>query len=119
VLNIEEIGPVLRQEYTGATLETKGKFVNICFEVVNLGEEPKYIFNLRLVDDRGRTYPICAVAYAYLGAENACMMAELLPDIEQTFTMFHDVPLNAHELWLEVTDLNVPPKEKKYIDLGV
>jgi hypothetical protein len=119
VLNVEEIGPVLIQEYTGATLETKGKFVNIRFEVVNLGDRPKYIFNLRLVDDRGRTYPICAAAYAYLGAQNACMMAELLPDVKRSFVMYHDIPLNAHDLWLEVTDLNVPSKEKKYIDLGV
>jgi hypothetical protein len=33
--------------------------------------------------------------------------------------MSHDVPANAEDLLLEVTDLNVPPKEKRYIDLGI
>jgi len=120
ILDVEEVGPVLREDNTGATLETKGKFVNIRFEVVNHGEEQKYIFDLRMVDDRGRTYPICAEAYAYLGLlEEACSVAELIPDVRRTFTTSHDVPRNAEDLWLEVTDLNVPPKEKVYIDLGI
>jgi len=119
ILKVEEVGPVLEQEYTGATLETKGKFVNIRLEAVNHSEDLKYIYDLRLVDDRGRTYPICAAAYAYFGMEEACSLAELLPDVRRTLTMFHDVPLNANDLWLEVTDLEVPPQEKKYIDLGI
>jgi hypothetical protein len=120
ILNVEEVGPVLRQKNTGSTLETRGKFVNIRFEVVNLGEDQKYIFDLRMVDERGRTYPICAKAYAYLGLfEEACSVAELIPDMKRTFTTSHDVPKNAEDLWFEVTDLNVPPEEKLYIDLGI
>lgn len=88
--------------------------------MVNRIEDPKYIFDLRLVDDRDRTYSICAEAYAYFGPiEETCTMADLYPDVKRTFTMSHDVPMNAKDLWLEVTDLNVPPKEKKYIDLGI
>jgi hypothetical protein len=117
---VEEIGPILRQQSTGATLEKRGKFVNIHFDVVNHSEETKYIFDLRMVDDRGRTYPICTEAYAYLGlAEEACAVVELIPDVKRTFVMSHDVPANAEDLLLEVTDLNVPPKEKRYIDLGI
>jgi hypothetical protein len=119
IVSVEEVGPILRQDRTGATLETRGKFVSIRFEVVNEGEEAKFIYDLRLVDDRGHTYTICAAAYAYMGVEEACMMADLLPEVKRTFTMSHDVPLNAEDLWLEVTDLNVPPKKKAYIELGI
>jgi len=120
ILDVEEVGPILRQRNTGAALETKGKFINIRLEVMNRGEEPKYIFDLRLVDHRGHTYPICAEAYAYFGPiEEACIMADLYPDVKRTFTMSYDVPMHAKDLLLEVTDLNVPPKEEKYIDLGI
>ncbi len=99
ILNVEEVGPVLREDNTGATLETRGKFVNIRFEVVNLSEDKKYIFDLRMVDERGRTYPICAEAYAYLGLfEEACSVADLKPDVKRTFTTSHDVPKNAEDL---------------------
>jgi hypothetical protein len=119
ILAVEEAGSVLTEINTGATLETKGKFITIRFEVENQGEDTEYIYDLRVVDSRGRTYPICVTAYAYLGMTDACMLTELLPNIERTFTMTHDLPANAQDLWLEVTDLNVPPKEKKYIDLGL
>jgi hypothetical protein len=119
ILFVEEVGPILEQSYTGSTLETKGKFITIRFKVVNHSDDLKFIYDLRLIDDKGRTYPICVAAYAYLGATEACMLAEVLPKIERSFTMSHDVPKNANDLWLEVTDLNVPPNAKMYIDLGI
>jgi hypothetical protein len=119
IISVEEAGPVLQHPDAMATLETKGKFINVRFEVENHGEDPKYIIDLRVIDERGRTYPICVQAYAYIGSSEACMLVQLLPDVERTFTMSHDVSLRSNDLWLEVTDLNVPPEEKKYIELGI
>jgi hypothetical protein len=119
VLGVNDIRNRLEYDYSDAALETKGRFVWIRFRVKNEGADIKYIYDLMAIDSRGRVYPICASAYAYLGFDEACLLVEVLPGTERNFTTFHDIPLNAENLALEVTDLNIPAKERAYIDLGL
>ncbi len=120
LLEAEYLGPLIIHEDAGGTLETSvGRFLAIRFTAVNNGSESRFIYDLKAIDSNGNKYSVCIEAYGYIGAEEACVLEELLPGIERTFAATYDVPLNAVDLILEVTDLRFPAENSAYIDLGL
>ncbi len=99
----------------------EGKFINIEFEVLNNSTETARIFDLKVIDGEARTFTICVEAYSVLPpfAEDACTLAELIPGAKRTFSTTFDVATDSEELVLEVTGLELPPQNKKYIDLDI
>lgn len=120
LLEAEDLGPIIGDEL-GATLQPlEGKFIYISFLVENTGEDVRQIFDLKVIDDKGRIYSICTEAYGYIfTAPEVCIVQDAPPGVERNFDAVFDVPVDSENLVLEVTDLNIPPKEKKYIDLGI
>ena len=117
---VEYLGSQIPSSPDGLALETVyGRFIGIEFTVENTGQEPKIIIDLKVIDSKGREFPICAEAYGFLGAEDACLLVEIYPGVSQTFFATFDVPLDSVDLILEVSDLGTPPEEQAYIDLGI
>jgi|GEM_PF-1504631 len=119
LLKVEEVGPEIVGEF--GTLEAiQGRFIYIEFSLENSGQEIRQLFDLKVIDDKGRIYSICNEAYGYFtGAPSACVLQDIIPDMERTFSASFDIPLDSVDLILEVTDLKIPPREKAYIDLGL
>ncbi len=117
--NVEYLGSQIPGEF-GDTLEaTYGRFIGIEFGVENIGQEVRTIIDLKIIDSKGREFPICAAAYGYLGTSEACLLVDVYPEAKQTFFASFDVPLDSVDLILEVSDLDSPSGEKAYIDLGI
>jgi len=110
LLDAEEIGPQIVGEY-GTLQSVEGRFIYIEFMLENTGQDILQLYDLKVVDSKGRIYSICNEAYGYL--------QEIYPDIERTFNASFDIPLDSVDLILEFTDLNVPPQERVYIDMGL
>lgn len=97
----------------------EGKFIGIRFTVENVGSESKFIYDLNVVDSRGRKFPICLPGFAFFFPGEACALEEIVPGLERRLSASFDVALDSKGLLLEVTDLNAPAGEKKYIDLDI
>jgi len=120
VENIEYIGPQIPNDNGDGFLESRfGRFIGVEFNVENTGQEIKTIIDLKVIDSRGKEFPICVEVYGYIGAGNACLLADIFPGTNQTFFASFDVPLDSVDLILEVSGLEIPPEEKAYIDLGI
>lgn len=118
LLKAEDIGPSFEGEF--GTLESiQGKFIYIEFTVENSGQDTKQILDLKAIDSKGRIYSICNETYGYFDGPSACTLQDINPETKQTFAASFDVPLDSAELVLEVTDLNTPPRERAYIDIGL
>jgi hypothetical protein len=119
VENAEYLGSEIPSD-TGFVLEsTYGRFIGIEFSVENIGQDNRTIIDLKVIDSRGREFPICAAVYAYIGTGEACLLVDVFPEVKQTFFASFDVPIDSVDLILEVSDLGSPPEEKAYIDLGL
>ncbi len=118
--NVEYLGSQIPSDTGSGFLETKyGRFIGVKFTAENVGQDIRTIIDLQVIDSKGREFPICAAAYGYLGVVEACLLVDLFPEVKQTFFASFDVPLDAVDLILEVSDLGAPPEEKVYIDLGI
>ncbi len=117
--NSEYLGSQIPSD-TGDILEaTYGRFIGVEFNVENIGQDIRTIIDLKVIDGKGREFPICAAAYGFLGIGEACLLVDVYPDTNQTFFASFDVPLDSVDLILEVSDLGTPPADKAYIDLGI
>ncbi len=120
ITEVEDLGTELIHEDVTVALEPRlGKFVEVAFFVQNVGEEAKTVFDLTLIDDQGRTYQICLEAFAFFVPEEACVLQEIIPGVENNYFGVFDVEIDVETLTLEVTDLEIPPGEVAYIDLGI
>jgi len=84
-----------------------------------MGDDTRQLFDIKVVDDNGEYYSVCTEAYGYFTAPAVCTVQDILVDVRQEYDASFDVPLDSVDLILEVTDLRIPPGEKKYIDLGL
>ncbi len=118
--NVEYLGPQIPSDDGSGILETTyGKFIGVEFTAENIGKDIRTIIDIKVIDNKGREFPICAAAYAYYGTDDACLLVDLHPEVKQTFFASFDVPLDSVDLILEISDLKTPPGEKAYIDLGI
>jgi len=99
----------------------EGSFINIDFEVLNNGSEPRQILDLKLIDDKGRTFKICIEAYGVLGpyTNDACTLATILPGERRSFNTTFDINDDFEQIVLEVNDLKLPSEYTKYIELNL
>ena len=120
ITEISDLGTRLESDTGIDYLEAEeGKFIGIRFTVENVGSESKFIYDLNVVDSKGRKFPICLPGFAFFFPGEACALEEIIPGLERSFSASFDVALDSEELLLEVTDLNIPAGEKKYIDLDI
>ncbi len=120
VENVKYLGSQIPNNDGSGILKAKyGRFISVEFSAENVGQDIRTIIDLKVIDSKGREFPICAAAYGYLGVEGACLLVDLYPEVKQTFFASFDVPLDAVDLILEVSDLGAPPEEEVYIDLGI
>lgn len=96
-----------------------GKIVILEFTVQSNAQEARILYDLNLIDDRGRVYPICLPAYGLLSIEQACALQEIVPGVDYVFAAPFDVGIDSEGLILEVTDLKFPVEDYAYIDLGI
>lgn len=121
LLDAQDLGTRIEDE-TGAALEpTRGKFIFISFSVENTSDEGRILYDMKVIDGKGRIYSICTEAYGYFtSGYSACTLADIPPGAEPlNFSASFDINLDSEDLILEVTDLQQPPEEKAYIDLGL
>ena len=121
VESAEVIGSQITDDI-GGILDTRfGRFIKVEFTTENTGDDIKTIVDLKVIDSKGREFPICAEAYSYAigGIDESCLLTDIYPGEKDNFTAYFDTPLNSVDLILEVSDLGFPPGEKAYIDLGI
>ena len=120
VENLEYLGSEIPGDLEDDFLvSTYGRFIGVEFSAENVGQEYRTIIDLKVIDSNGREFPVCAAVYGYVGTDNACLLIDVLPGSKQTFFASFDVPLDSVDLIFEVSDLDSPPKETVYIDLGI
>jgi hypothetical protein len=120
LLKAEDMGQQIVNDAGTVYPATVGKFVYISFSVENVGAETRTLYDLRVIDNKGRIYNICNQAYGYFVPEyTACTLVDILPKVKpQNFSATFDVDLDSKGLILEFTDLLLPSKDLAYIDLG-
>jgi hypothetical protein len=120
ITEVNDLGTRLESETGIDYLEAEeGKFIGIRFTVENVGSESKFIYDLNVVDSKGRKFPICLPGFAFFFPAEACALEEIVPGLERRLSASFDVALDSEGLLLEVTDLNTPAGEKTYIDLDI
>ncbi|GEM_PF-1777872 len=120
ITEVEDVGEQLTYEGFPGFLEPRvGKFVVVTFNIENLGEESRTIFDLVAIDDQGRNYSICLEGFAFFTPQEACVLQEIIPGVENTYVAPFDVATDVQELVLQVTDLRIPVEEAAYIELGL
>lgn len=121
LIDVENLGTQIEDE-SGAILKpTRGKFIFVSFTVENNSDEGRVLYDMKVIDGDGRIYSICTEAYGYFtSGYSACTLADIPPGAEPLeFSASFDINLDSEDLILEVTDLQKPPQEKAYIDLGL
>lgn len=121
LIDVENLGTQIEDE-SGAVLKpTRGKFIFVSFTVENNSDEGRVLYDMKVIDGKGRIYSICTEAYGYFSSTySACTLADIPPGAEPLkFSASFDINLDSEDLILEVTDLQKPPSEKAYIDLGL
>ncbi len=98
---------------------TIGKIIQLDFEIFNNADDSRMLYDLNIIDDKGRIFSICLPAYSVFTAEKACALQEIIPGLEYDFVAPFDIATDSEGLILEVTDLKNPVEEKAYIDLGI
>jgi len=121
LLSVEDLGTQISSDLGAVYPATTGKFIFISFSVENVGTDSRTLYDLRVIDDKGRIYSICNQAYGYLGSDySACSLVDILPKVKaQNFSATFDVDLDSKGLILEFTDLLIPSKDMAYIDLSI
>ena len=120
VEKVEYLGSEIPATTGSGALETRfGRFLGVEFNAEKVGQDIRTIIDLKVIDSRGREFPICAAVYGYIGTSEACLLVDVFPEVKQTFFASFDVPVDSVDLILEVSDLGSPPEEKAYIDLGL
>ena len=120
ITEVQDLGVRLESETGIDYLDAEeGKFIGIRFTVENVGSNSKYIYDLNVIDNKGRKFLICLPGFAFFYPAEACALEEVVPGLERKFSASFDIALDSEGLLLEVTDLSVPSNEKKYIDLGL
>jgi hypothetical protein len=117
--NAEYLGSQIPSDAGDILEATYGRFIGVEFNVENIGQDIRTIIDLKVIDSKGREFPICAAAYGFIGIDEACLLVDVYPNTKQTFFASFDVPLDSVDLIIEVSDLDSPFKEKAYIDLGI
>jgi hypothetical protein len=118
VTGVEETGELVADN--DYLLEAvRGKFVLIDFQVMNKTDEARILYDLSLIDDKGRVFNVCVQAYGFYADKKACTLQDIVPKVTNTFAAPFDVAPDSKGLVLEVTDLKRPPEEKEYVDLGI
>lgn len=119
VLEVRDLGTNIVDEYGAALVAREGRFIYISFEVENMGDAAMQMFDVKVVDDKGDLYSVCTEAYGYFAAPAVCTVQDILPGTARTFNASFDIPAGSEDILMEVTDLEIPPGEKAYIDLGI
>ena len=119
VLNVEDQGSGIVSVDNYTLDAVHGKFIILEFMIKNNSGEGRILYDLNVIDNKGRVYAMCLPAYAYFGSEKACALVEIIPGVDLTYEAPFDVSPDSEDLILEVTDLLNPPAVKAYIDLGI
>jgi hypothetical protein len=122
IIEVKDLGNSIRPDNANYLQSKIGKFVYLRFTVKNSGQNSVTIYDLNIIDSKGHVYSICLPAYAYIGNTETCAVAEVRPNVSETFSATFDIPVDSTGLVLQVTDLLYPPTsslgQKSYIDLG-
>lgn len=119
VLEVEELGETIKSPSGTLIDAVRGKFVSMRFMVQNDGEEPVTIYDLSVIDSRGRVFNICLSAYEYFVPTDACALVELSPGIEYEYIAPFDVAPDSEGLIIEFTDLSDQDEQSTYVSLGI
>ncbi|MBN1298127.1 MAG: hypothetical protein JW997_00410 [Actinobacteria bacterium] len=119
IIDLNVIGPEIVGTDNYTFKAVRGKFVNIEFMIKNDSDDVRTLYDLKVIDSKGRVYSLCLPAYAFFSTrEKACTLVDVIPDSEYTFEAPFDISPDSEGLILEVTDLKIPVEDKVYIDLG-
>jgi len=121
LIDVEDLGTEIQDEAGAVLTPVRGKFVFVSFSVQNSSDEGRTLYDMKVIDSKGRVYSICTEAYGYFSSNySACTLANIPPGGNPLFfSASFDINLDSEELVLEVTDLLKPPQQKAYIDLGI
>lgn len=125
VTEVKDLGNTLKGSASKYPTFTKnkttgGKFVEVTVEVENLGSEMKSASNLNIVDDKGREFIHATDVSAWLPeGKEMFVLANLNPNVPQTFTDIYEIPADAVGLKIEVGDLELLKDNSVFIELGV
>lgn len=84
---------------------TAGMFVEVRFEVENLGKDRVTLSRPDLVDDQGRSFVYYTNAYWFIVDAEQCSFETLNPNVPKTCTVIYEVPQGATGLMFEADGL--------------
>lgn len=114
VKKVENLGNSITQSW-GDPLTTQGRFIRIDFDVENVGTEPLYIGELELVDSQGRTF--AESEDRFMALDDIEFLDQLNPNVTESYATLFDVPSDASDLKLKVSDWGLFTSEYVLIDL--
>lgn len=101
---------VIEADYLGDTLSDgtqaqSGEFVGVVYQIENMTDAPITLVNLELLDGNDTKHEYSLELSAAL--EDGCSTVPLEPEIPYTCTALFDVPLDATDLHVVLTDFNM------------
>ncbi|MBD3184050.1 hypothetical protein GF312_17330 [Candidatus Poribacteria bacterium] len=116
IVEVEDRGVETVSAYTGPI---ERRILGVTFKIENKSNDPKTLVDITMIDDNGNRYPICLEAFGSFDFDQVCVLQEIPPGAEKTYSAAFAVPTDANRAILEVTDLGGPALEYGYIELGI
>ncbi len=120
---------LLAAESTGQTLEsdnafmpkmtTTGQFIRVDFSIQNAGKTAVTYMGIDLIDSRGSIYEPSNDALMLIAAGRQCIFEQVNPGVVRTCTVVYEVPLDATELNIQFSDLNMMGAQTENVELGL
>lgn len=109
VIEVKDLGKKLESnnEYYGDTKRTTGRFVQVHYKVTNTGKAKEVLLDApKLVDSKSHEYSAIEGEMDYVpSGKKTAILETLYPSIEQSFYTIIEVPADASDLKVQLTDL--------------
>ena len=120
VFSAEDLGSELKGN--GQSKTTKGRFIRVRFQFLNVGSDPLRYGGAELRDERGREYVHYDERFGSISEDEKCtgfFIHRLKPNLPTTCTTIYEVAVDAANLVFIASDLDGNENSETAIDLNI
>ena len=118
VLGAKDLGNKLPDKF-GGTKKTPGRFIGVAIEVENLSKDPLTFMERKLCDKDGRTFSSLPDAVWYFGDATVFILENINPNVPRRFAQVYEVPHDASDFVVLVSNLELLLYNESAIGIGL